>query len=429
MSKKIVIIGGGFGGINAAINLADSDVNITIIDKRNFHLFQPLLYQVATGYLAPADIASPIRSILSRYNNIQVFNDEVLDIDFASRVVSTNQNLISYDYLIIATGVINSYFGNDSWEALAPGLKTIEDAAGIRSKILASFEAAEQTTNEEIRHAFLTFCIIGAGPTGVEMAGAISELARHTMKNDFRNFDPRAVRIILFEAGKRVLGGFSESSSKYALTSLVQLGVEVRLNCSVVSVGPEMISTKDVDGEHQIFTRNLIWAAGVKVGPLLEKLGKRYQLDRDHNGRIKVTNKLNIPEQENVFVIGDASSFELKKGGTLPGLAPVAIQQGRYVAKRISKDLLNLEIRPFRYFDKGNMAVIGKGKAVAETWKIKLTGFLAWFSWALIHIYFLIEFKNRIIVFFHWTWHYITNKRSSRLILQNKDLNGKKLPD
>lgn len=425
MNKKIVIIGGGFGGINAAVGLAKSDVSITIIDKRNFHLFQPLLYQVATGYLAPADIASPIRSILSRYNNIQVFNDEVLDIDFGSRIVSTNQNLISYDYLVIATGVETSYFGNDQWEALAPGLKTIEDAAGIRSKILASFEAAEQTTNEDIRKAFLTFCIVGAGPTGVEMAGAIAELARHTMKNDFRNFDPSAVRIILFEAGKRVLAGFSEASSKYALTSLVQLGVEVRLNCSVVSVEPEIIVTKDFDGEHQIFTRNLIWAAGVRAGSLLEKIGKRYDLERDRNGRIKVSPMLNIAGHENVFVIGDASSLELKKGGTLPGLAPVAIQQGRYVAKCIAKDMQDLPVkRAFKYFEKGNMAVIGKGKAVAETWKIKLTGLLAWFSWAFIHIYFLIEFRNRIIVFIHWTWHYLTNKRSSRLIL-----NSKKLPD
>ena len=424
MKKKVVIIGGGFGGINTALGLSKSDLDVTIIDKRNFHLFQPLLYQVATGYLAPADIATPIRVLCSNNKNIQVFNDEVLDIDFSSRVVSTSQSLISYDYLVIATGVVNSYFGNDHWQALAPGLKTIEDAAGIRSKILSSFEAAEQTTNSEIRNAFLTFCIIGAGPTGVEMAGAISELAKHTMKNDFRNFDPSQVRIILFEAGKRVLAGFSESSSKYALTSLVNLGVEVRLNCSVTKVEPESIVTKDQDGEHQIFTRNLIWAAGVRAESLLEKIGNRQDLDRDRNGRIKVTTHLNIPGDENVFVIGDASLLELKNGKILPGLAPVAIQQGRYVAKKILRDLDNKSSKAFRYFDKGNMAVIGKSKAVAETWKIKLTGILAWFCWAFIHIYFLIEFKNRVIVFCHWTWHYLTNKRSSRLIL-NSNLDTK----
>lgn len=424
MQKKVVIVGGGFGGINAAIKLAKTELEITLIDKRNFHLFQPLLYQVATGYLAPADIAAPIRSILSKYSNIKVYNDEVIDIDFSSRVVSTNQNLISFDYLILATGVVTSYFGNDQWEDLAPGLKTIEDAASIRSRILNAFEEAEQVLDENLRKSYLTFCIVGAGPTGVEMAGAIAELAKHTMKNDFRNFDPSAVRIILFEAGKRVLAGFSESSSKYAHTNLVQLGVEVRLNCMVTSVESDVIKTKDFDGEHQIYTKNLIWAAGVKASSLLDTLAKRYNLEIDRGGRIKVTPKLNIPDFDNIFVIGDASNLELKNGTSLPGLAPVAIQQGKYIAKRIAKDLLNQDIKPFRYFDKGNMAVIGKGKAVAETWKIKLYGVLAWFAWAFIHIYFLIEFRHRIIVFIHWTWHYLTDKRGSRLILNNKKSSG-----
>jgi NADH dehydrogenase len=422
MKKKIVIIGGGFGGINAAMKLARADVEITLIDKRNFHLFQPLLYQVATGYLAPSDIASPIRAICSKYKNVLIFNDEVLDIDFASRVVSTNQNSIQYDYLIIATGVVSSYFGNDDWQELAPGLKTVEDASTIRGKILSSFEAAEQTNDVNLRNAHLTFCVIGAGPTGVEMAGAIAELARHTMKNDFRNFDPSVVRIILFEGGKRILSGFSESSSKYAHTCLIDLGIEVRLNCMVIKVEPEMILTKDQDGEHEIFTRNLIWAAGVKVEPLLSRVGKRLDLERDRIGRIKVNKFMNIPDYDNVFVIGDASSFELKNDKTLPGLAPVAIQQGSYVAKRIIRDLENKTTGPFRYLDKGNMAVIGKGKAVAETWKLRLTGLVAWLCWALIHIYFLIELKNRFIVFCNWTWHYITNKRGSRLIISKKDL-------
>lgn len=413
---KIVIIGGGFGGLYAAQRLARENFEVTIIDRRNFHLFQPLLYQVATGFLAPGDIAAPIRSVLASLKTARVIQDEVVDIDPTEKVVITSHSKIPYDTLIVATGVTHAYFGNDHWAEFAQGLKTIEDSIKIRRKVLCAFEAAEQAVTPEERARSLTFIIVGGGPTGVELAGALTELSHGSMKGEFRNFNPADARIILLEGGPRLLMTFHEGTSHYVECKLRKLGVDVRTLARVVAVEKDHVEVLQNGEKTAIFGDTILWAAGVKASPLSEVLRSRAGAELDKIGRVAVEKDLSLPTNHDIFVIGDLAHLLDSNGNPLPGVAPVAIQQGQYIARSIINRSKGRSIKPFVYFDKGNMAVIGKGCAVAETWRLRLRGFPAWLAWAFIHIYFLIEFENKLIVFIHWAWNYITNARGSRLI-------------
>ena len=413
---RVVIIGAGFGGLHAARRLGKFGFPVTLIDKENFHLFQPLLYQVATGFLAPGDIAAPIRSILAKYKSVKVVQDEVLDIDpDRKRIKAVNGNY-PYDILIAATGTTHSYFGNDDWSAFAHGLKTINDSLMLRSLILKAFEKAELSDDEREKEKLLTFLIVGAGPTGVELAGALSELTHGTLKNEFRNFDPTKSRIVLCEAEKRVLSTFHPNISEYTYKTLSKLGVEVLTSSFVSDIAEDSVKIEKEGQSIQISASTIIWAAGVKASPLAHVLRKHYKAELDKSGKIKVNKFLNLADFEDIFVIGDLAHFETKDGKVLPGLAPVAMQQGDYVAKLLRNRSLKKETPPFAYFDKGNMAVIGRRKAVAESGKIRLTGLPAWLGWAFIHIYFLIEFEDKLVVFVRWAWNYLTGKRGSRLI-------------
>jgi NADH:ubiquinone reductase (H+-translocating) len=415
----IVIIGGGFGGLNAACNLGKKGFPVTLIDKQNYHLFQPLLYQVATGFLTPGDIASPLRSVLARHKSVRVIMDEVTNISSSDNTVITTKNSYTYDQLIIAAGASTSYFGNDTWAKNSTGLKTIDDSLTLRSQILTAFEEAERSDIEKERERLLTFVIVGAGPTGVELAGALSELSKATLKNEFRSFDPSACRIILFEGADRILPTFSPKISKYTEKILVKLGVEVQTNTFVKNIEEGFIEVEKEGSRVRINAGLVTWAAGVKAAPISLAIKNTLNLAPDKSGRIKVAKDLSIPEHPEIFVIGDLAYLENKYGKPLPGLAPVAMQQGKYLAKLIYNRTLGRSTKPFSYFDKGNMAVIGKGRAVAEIGRVSITGLPAWVSWAIIHIYFLIEFENKFIVFLRWIWNYITNKRGSRLITKH----------
>ncbi len=411
-----LVIGGGFAGLNAACVLGRLNFPVTLIDKQNFHLFQPLLYQVATGFLAPGDIASPLRAAVSKYKTVKVIQDEIIDIKPQEKKVLSINGSYSYENLVIASGMENSYFGNDDWMQYAGGLKSIEDSVKLRSKILSAFEAAERATDLETQLQLLTFCIVGGGPTGVELAGAIAELASCTLKNEFRNFDPKLCKIMLFEAGERILSAFHPKSSSYVEKILGKLDVEVHKNTFVKNIEESFVDTECKGAENRIITKNVIWAAGVKTSALTTIIQKRTDVEMDRSGRIKVEKNLTIKGFPEIFILGDIAYFEDKTGNPLPGLAPVAMQQGKYCAKYISGNFYGTRNGQFSYLDKGNMAVIGKGRAVAEAGKIRLRGFFAWIGWAFIHIYFLIEFENKLIVFMRWAWNYITNKRGSRLI-------------
>ncbi|MCC5940918.1 MAG: NAD(P)/FAD-dependent oxidoreductase [Balneolaceae bacterium] len=407
--KEVVIIGGGFGGISAAKKLRRNNFNITIIDKKNHHLFQPLLYQVATAALSPGDIAMPIRAIFSRDKNIRTILAEVSEIKPRdNNLILDSGEKIDFDYLIAAPGTVYNYFGNSDWKKNAPGLKTLDNALEIRENLLISLEKADQIKESEKRQPYLTYVVIGAGPTGVEMAGAISEIAKRNMMRDFKNISPAETRVVLVEAGPRVLNGYPEDLSLKAKKDLEKMGVEVSLGKPVTGIEEHGVEL----GERFIHSHNIIWAAGVTASSVLQSLN----CDYDKMGRAKVNSDLTIPGFKNIFVIGDAAYLEDSNNKPLPALAPVALQQGKYVASHIKNRESGRPNKPFSYVDKGTMATIGRAKAVADIKGFKLTGFIAWMMWSVIHIFFLIGYRNRFRVFAEWMWHYITFKRGVRLI-------------
>ncbi|MFN8591604.1 MAG: NAD(P)/FAD-dependent oxidoreductase [Thermomicrobiales bacterium] len=404
----VVIIGGGFGGLQAAKALADAQVRITLIDRRNHHLFQPLLYQVATAVLSPADIAQPIRSVLRSQANVEVVLGEVSEIDPERNEVALGEERIRYDFLIVAAGASQAYFGHDEWAPLAPGLKTLEEALAIRRRILLAFEEAELEPDPSRRAALMTFVIVGGGPTGVEMAGAIAEIARFSLAKDFRHINTRDARVILVEASDRILAAFPDRLSRRALKDLDRLGVEVRLNKPVTTIGPTSVTL----GDETIPTCTTIWAAGVLASPLSRSLGA--PLDRA--GRVLVGPDLSVPGLPNIFVVGDMASLKDAQGRPLPGTAPVAMQEGDCAAANILRALAGRGQVPFRYHDRGNMATIGRNSAVADIGGLRLTGFIAWLAWAVVHVLNLIGFRNRILVALQWLWSYLTFQRGARLI-------------
>jgi len=413
---QVVIIGGGFGGLYTAKNLANANVKITLIDKRNFHLFQPLLYQVATGTLSPGDISSPLRAVFSKSKNTQVLLGEVKDINPKAQQVILDDRVVPYDTLIVATGANHSYFGKEHWKDLAPGLKTVEDAIEMRRRIFGAFEAAEKETDPEKRRAWLNFVIVGGGATGVELAGAIAELAYKTLKEDFRNIDTSETKILLLQGSDRILPHMAPDLSQEATVSLQQLGVEIHTNTRVTNIENEIVTFKQGGEVQEIHSKTILWAAGVKGSAMGQILTERTGVECDHAGRVIVEPDLTVRDYKNIFVIGDLSNFSHQDGKPLPGVAPVAKQQGEYVAKVIQQRLKGHTLPPFHYNHVGSLAMIGQNLAVVDLGFIKLTGFLAWVFWLVVHIYFLIEFDTKLLVVFQWAWNYITRNRRSRLI-------------
>ncbi len=403
----VVIIGGGFGGIEAAKVLAGSRVQVTLVDRRNHHVFQPLLYQVATAALNPANIASPIRRILRGSANVEVLLGEVQSIDVGHRRVEMADGSLTYDYLILAAGATHSYFGHPEWEVDAPGLKSIEDATEIRRRVLLAYEAAEREPDPRRRREWTTFVVVGGGPTGVEMAGALAEIARHDLVHEFHHFNPARSRVILVEAGPRVLSAYPDDLSAKAVRQLEDLGVDVRVGHKVTELDAEGVETN----AGPIAARTIIWAAGVEASPLAKTLGAA--LDRE--GRVKVTPELTLPGSPEVFVVGDLAALE-QDGQLVPGLAPAAMQGGKYAARSILATLAGKPRKPFRYVDKGSLATIGRAKAVGEVGKLHLSGFIAWAAWCLVHVFFLIGFRNRVLVMLEWGWLYLFHDRGARLI-------------
>jgi NADH dehydrogenase len=413
-APHVVIIGGGFAGLLAAKGLGRAPVRLTVLDRKNHHVFQPLLYQVATAGLNPSDIAVPIRSILRHQRNTEVFLGEVKAIDRARRAVRFGDEEISYDYLIVATGATHSYFGHEQWATHAPGLKTLEDAVEIRRRVLVAYEAAERERDLRKREAWMTFVVVGGGPTGVELAGALAEIAQHTLSRDFRHIEPHKARIILVEASDRVLPVYPAALSEKAVLQLKQLGAEVRVNAMVTGIDEDGVTF----AKGAISARTVLWAAGVKASPLAQSLGATL----DRAGRVEVTPELTLPGDDRVFVIGDLAAVK-QDGGMVPGVAPAAMQQGRHTAKNIVRAVRGESLLPFRYRDKGSLATIGKAAGVADFGRIRLSGFIAWFAWLTIHIFFLIGFRNRIVVFIQWAFAYLTYERSARLITgETRDL-------
>lgn len=414
MKKHVLIIGGGFGGLNAAKELGQYPelVDVTLIDKRNHHLFQPLLYQVATAGLSPSDIASPIRNVVSHYKNITVYMDEIDSVDAKTSTIHTKTMSAKYDYLIMACGSSHSYFGNDQWQKFAPGLKTLEMSLEIRRRILTAFEKAEKEVDREKQKELLTFVVVGAGPTGVEMAGAIAEIARQIMEKDFRNIKSEDSKIYLVEGGARVLASFNEDLSERSKSDLESLGVTLKLNTRVIDINESGVKILHKEKEEFIKSVTVIWAAGVAPAAI----NKTLNIELDRSGRIIVGKKLAVKDHSNLYVIGDQAHFEEEGGRVLPGLAPVAIQMGKFAAQNIIRELKGENTLDFKYFDKGQMATIGRRLAVMEFGSIKATGGFAWLSWLFVHIYYLIGFKNRLLVLIQWFWSYITFSRGSRLI-------------
>jgi len=412
----VVIVGGGFGGLYAAQSLKRAPVRVTLIDRRNFHLFQPLLYQVATGGLSPANIASPLRGILKRQKNVRVLLEEVTGVDAAGRRALTRGGPLAYDTLIVATGVRHNYFGHADWERLAPGLKTVEDATEIRRRILLAFEAAERETDPHQLRAHLTFVIVGAGPTGVELAGALAEIARDTLRHDFRKIDPADARIILLDAADRVLPSYPADLSAKAAASLAGLGVTVRSKALVADITEqEVILRGDGRGE-RIPARTVLWAAGVQANALGRALADATGATLDRLGRVVVEPDLTIGGHPEIFVLGDLAHFAHQTGQPLPGVAPVAMQQGRYVARQIEARLRGRCLPPFCYRDRGSMATIGRAAAVADLGFLRFSGYPAWLIWLFVHLIHLIEFENQVLVLTQWAWNYFTRNRAARLI-------------
>jgi len=405
----VVIVGGGFGGLYAARALRRAHVRITLIDKRNHHLFQPLLYQVATAGLNASDIAAPIRRILRGQKNVTVLMGQVTDVDVDGRLVRMDGRELSYDHLIVATGATHAYFGHSEWADHAPGLKSLEDAQEVRRRVLLAYEHAEAETDPERRREWLTFVVVGAGPTGVELAGALGEIAHRTLAQDFKNVDTREAHILLLDAGDRILGTYPEELSQSAVTQLETLGVEVRTGARVIGIDETGIECED----RHIAARTVLWAAGVKASPLGAGLGA--PLDRA--GRVLVETDLTIPGHDDVYVVGDLAALE-QDSDWIPGVAPAAIQQGNYAAAAILRRIEGQDVEPFRYKDKGALATIGRARGVAQFGKMRFSGVIAWWLWLAVHIFFLIGFRNRFVVMFEWSWAYWTWQRSNRVILQ-----------
>ena len=413
----VVIIGGGFGGLYTAKCLKQVPVKVTLIDRRNFHLFQPLLYQVATGSLSPADIASPLRVVLSKHKNTQVLLDKVIDINLAQQAIifESGENL-DYDTLVVATGVSHHYFGNEQWQKEAPGLKTVEDALEMRRRIFLAFEAAEKESDPLKRQALLTFVVVGGGPTGVELAGALAEIAHKSIKEDFRAFDPTLARILLFEGMNRILPPYPEKLSVIAQNSLEKLGVEVKTRTLVTKIADKTVSFRQGDEIDTVAAHTILWAAGVKASSLGQVLAEKAGVELDRAGRVIVEPDLSIKGYPHVFVIGDLANFSHQGEQPLPGVAPVAIQEGEYIAQLIKRRLAGKTLKPFHYFDMGSLAVIGQNQAVVKLKFAKLSGFFAWVIWVIAHIYYLIEFDNKLVVMVQWAWNYLTRGRGARLI-------------
>jgi NADH dehydrogenase len=408
-TPRVVIVGGGFGGLSAARALKRADVRVTLVDRRNHHVFQPLLYQVATAALSPADISAPIRGVLRKQRNAEVVLGEVASVaPDAKEVRLTDGTALPYDFLVVATGATHAYFGHPEWEDAAPGLKSIEDATEIRRRFLLAFEAAEREPDPAVRRALLTFVVIGAGATGVEMAGAMAEIARHSLVRDFRRIDPTSARIILLEGGSRVLAAYDPELSDAAKRMLEEIGVEVQLNSIVTDVRADRVCV----GEREIPTRNVVWAAGVKASELGASLGA--ELDRA--GRVKVRPDLSVPGRPEVFVVGDLVSLADDRGQQLPGVAPAANQMGQHAAEMILRAVRGVKTMPFRYVDKGSLATIGRRKAIMHAAGFRLAGGLAWLAWLLLHVFFLIGFRSRVVVMIQWAWSYLTWQRGARLI-------------
>ena len=409
LRKHVLVVGGGFGGVAVTRALRSAPVRITLIDRSNHHLFQPLLYQVAMAGLSPAEIATPIRSVFRHQDNVRVLLDEVTAVDLAARRLSTRAcGLLEYDFLVLAPGAVNTYFGNDRWAAQAPGLKNLDAAVEIRRRVLLAFEAAERETDPIVQRKHLTFVVIGAGPTGVELAGAIAELATFVLSRDFRAIHPDQTQVLLIEAGPRVLPSFAEESSEKARRSLAEMGVEVRTGVRVTAIDDDGVQLGDV----RVPASTVLWAAGVSGSPLVAMLG----LPIERGGRVRVQPDCSLPGHPHAFCIGDAAAFFTDDKTTLPGVSPVAMQQGRFVAESIARTIEGRTRGTFRYVDKGTMATIGRRRAVAEVAGLRLSGLLAWLAWLSVHIFYLIDFRNRLFVLLDWAWSYFTYRRGSRLI-------------
>jgi NADH dehydrogenase len=413
---RVVIVGGGFGGLKAARQFRNENVSVTLIDRKNHHTFQPLLYQVATAGLSPGEIAAPIRWILHSQRNVEVLLGEVTGFDLQRKIVDLADDEILYDYLIVAAGASHAYFGHDEWEPLAPGLKTIEDATEIRRRVLLAFELAERDAARGVASGELNFVVVGAGPTGVELAGTLAEIARHVLANEFRTIDPKHTRVMLVEGGSRVLPSYPESLSHSAERQLAKLGVEVRNSTLVTGIEPGRVRM----GDSWVPAAVTLWAAGVAASPL----GKRLGAPTDRAGRVRVEPDLSIPGHPDVFVAGDLASMVDAEGTPLPGVAPVAMQQGVAASKNILRLVRGEATEPFHYHDKGSLATIGRAAAVADFGKLQLSGFFAWMAWLFIHILFLIGFRNRLMVMIQWAWSYITYERGARLITGDSTLPG-----
>jgi NADH dehydrogenase len=413
---RVAIIGAGFGGLTAACTLAKYPVRITLIDRQNFHTFQPLLYQVATAGLSPGEIAAPIRWIMRNHRNVEVLMSEVQGFDLSRRVVKLEDTEVGYDYLIVAAGASHAYFGHDDWEPFAPGLKTIEDALEIRRRVLLAFELAERQADTEKEQVQLNFVVVGGGPTGVELAGTLAEISRQVLANEFRSIDPKKTRIVLLEGGPRILPAYPADLSRSAEEQLSQLGVEVQTSAMVTLVEPGAVHV----GGTKLPAAVILWAAGVAASPL----GKMLGVPVDRAGRVLVNPDLSLPGNPNVFVIGDLAALKDEDGHWLPGVSPVAIQEGTATAHNIGRDLQGEPRKIFHYWNKGSLATIGRAAAVADFGRIHISGFLAWLAWLFIHIFFLIGFRNRLIVMIQWAWSYLTYERGARLITGDKHLPG-----
>ena len=418
---KVVIIGGGFGGLYAALSLRRAPVEVTLIDRRNFHLFQPLLYQVATGGLSPANIAAPLRSILKRQPNTRVILGEVTGFNVEGKQVLLGDSAILYDTLIVAAGSQHHYFGHDNWAEQAPGLKTVEDATRMRARILKAFESAEIEPDPQRVRAWLTFVIVGGGPTGAELAGALAEIAHDTLRRDFRRINPADAQILLVEGTGRILPSFPPKLSLSAQRSLERLGVTVLTDTTVADVGPELVRLKSAQGEKEVSVRTILWAAGVQASPLGLQLARATGAETDRGGRVMVRPDLTLANHPEIFVIGDLGHGVGRDGQPLPGVAQVGIQQGRYAAQLISARLRGRTLAPFQYRNLGNMATIGRASAVADFGWLRLSGYPAWLLWLFIHILWLVEFDNRLLVMLQWSWNYLTRNRAARLITNSKN--------
>lgn len=425
----VVIVGGGFGGLYAARRLAKAPVKVTLIDKRNFHVFQPLLYQVATGGLSPSNISSPLRSLLKHQKNTAVLMAEVTDIDPKQQIVKLQSGEIKYDSLILATGATPKYFGNQEWAKQAPGLKTVEDAIEIRRKVFLAFESAEKETNEAKRQAWLTFILVGGGAAGVELAGALAELTRSTLKEDFRQINPASAKIILVQSSTRILKNYPPELSAKALAKLTSLGVEVKTQTRVTNISPFDVTLSHDNITETVNSRNVLWTAGMKGSSIGSMIANSTNTKLDRMGRIMVTPQFHLAEYPNIFAIGDLAHYSHHHDRPLPAVAPAAMQGGQYVANSIVNRLKNRETKPFHYLNWGNLAVIGKHAAVIDFGWLKLSGILAWLIWKFIHVFYLLEFDNKVMVIIQWIWSYFTSSKSDRLIVTPGDIPKVNLED